>query len=69
MDLNLTGKNAIVCGSTQGLGLASAIELALLGANITLMARDENKLKDAVKNLASAEWTTTRLYCCRFPIP
>ncbi len=53
MDLNLTGKNAIVCGSTQGLGLASAMELALLGANVTLMARDENKLKDAVKNLAT----------------
>ena len=53
MDLNLTGKNAIVCGSTQGLGLACAIELALLGANVTLMARDEKKLQDAVKNLAA----------------
>jgi len=52
MHLNLTGKKAIVCGSTQGLGLASAIELALLGANVTLMARDEKKLKDVVKNLA-----------------
>jgi 3-oxoacyl-[acyl-carrier protein] reductase len=55
MDLNLTGKNAIVCGSTQGLGLASATELALLGANVTLMARDEKKLKDAVKNLAATD--------------
>ena len=51
MNLNLTGKNAIVCGSTQGLGWASAIELALLGANVTLMARDEKKLKEAIKNL------------------
>ncbi len=45
MNLNLSGKNALVCGSSQGLGLASAIELALLGANITLMARNEEKLK------------------------
>jgi len=51
MNLNLTGKKAIVCGSTQGLGFASAIELALLGAEVTLMARDENKLKEAIKKL------------------
>ena len=51
MNLDLTGKNAIVCGSTQGLGFASAIELALLGAEVTLMASDEKKLKEAVKKL------------------
>lgn len=55
MNLNLTGKNAIVCGSTQGLGLASAIELALLGANVTLMSRDEKKLNEALKNLSVSE--------------
>lgn len=51
MDLNLYGKYAIVCGSTQGLGYASAVELALLGANVTLIARDENKLISAVGTL------------------
>jgi 3-oxoacyl-[acyl-carrier protein] reductase len=51
MNLDLTGKNAVVCGSTQGLGLASAQELALLGAQITLVARNEDKLKDAVQTL------------------
>ena len=35
MNLDLTDKYAIVCGSTQGLGFASAVELALLGANVT----------------------------------
>jgi len=45
MDLNLFGRHALVCGSTQGIGKASAIELAQLGATITLLARDENKLK------------------------
>ena len=48
MDLNLKGKSALVCGSTQGLGLASAIEIALLGATVILMARDEEKLKSVV---------------------
>ncbi|MDP4285144.1 MAG: SDR family oxidoreductase [Bacteroidota bacterium] len=51
MNLDLTGKTAIVCGSSQGLGLATAIELSLLGAEVTLMARNENKLKEAVKKL------------------
>jgi 3-oxoacyl-[acyl-carrier protein] reductase len=51
MNLDLTGKRAVVCGSTQGIGKASAIELALLGANITLIARDEDKLKATVKEL------------------
>ncbi len=55
MNLDLTGKNALVCGSTQGIGKASAIEIALLGANVTLVARDENKLKEVVKELDSSK--------------
>jgi len=55
MNLDLTGKNALVCGSTQGIGLASAQELALLGANITLLARNEEKLKEAVSSLDSSQ--------------
>jgi 3-oxoacyl-[acyl-carrier protein] reductase len=51
MNLNLTGKTALVCGSTQGLGLASAIELSLLGANVTLLSRNEEKLKEAIQKL------------------
>ena len=51
MNLDLTGKIALVCGSTQGIGRASAEELALLGANVTLMARDEDKLKDVMDSL------------------
>jgi len=51
MNLSLEGKNAIVCGSTQGIGLASAEELALLGANCTLLARNEEALKAAIHSL------------------
>ena len=51
MNLSLEGKNAIVCGSTQGIGLAIATELALLGASCTLVARNEDALKEAVEKL------------------
>lgn len=51
MNLDLTGKNALVCGSTQGIGKAAAVELALLGANVTLLARNEEKLKTTIGEL------------------
>src|SRR5260221_11312728 len=53
MDLNLKGKRAVVCGSTQGIGKAAAIELALLGAHVTLLAREEGKLKEVAKELST----------------
>jgi len=51
MDQDLSGKRAIVCGSTQGIGKASAIELSNLGANVTLVARNEDKLKAVLAEL------------------
>lgn len=51
MHLSLEGKNAIICGSSQGIGLAIAEELALLGANCTLMARNESTLQAALQTL------------------
>ncbi len=55
MNLDLTGKNALVCGSTQGIGLAAAQELALLGANVTLLARNKEKLSETVSSLDSSQ--------------
>ncbi len=54
MNLSLLNKTAIICGSTQGIGLATAIELAELGANCILMARNENALQESVKLLPVA---------------
>jgi 3-oxoacyl-[acyl-carrier protein] reductase len=51
MDMNLTGKHALVCGASQGIGLASAIELAKLGADVTLLARREDVLKQLAAEL------------------
>ena len=53
MNLDLTGKTAVVCGSTQGIGWAAAQELASLGATVVLVARDEEKLKACLPLLAS----------------
>ncbi len=47
MNLNLSGKTALVCGSSQGMGQAIAIQLANQGANIVLFARNKQAL-DAV---------------------
>lgn len=51
MELSLKNKNALISGSTQGIGLAIAKELAALGANCTLIARNEDALKTAVAAL------------------
>ena len=51
MNLNLKNKNALVCGSTQGIGKATAIILAEEGANVTLIARNKEKLKSVLAEL------------------
>ena len=54
MKIDLSGKHALVCGSTKGIGLAIAQQFAILGAQVTLMARNEELLKKAVKDLPAA---------------
>jgi len=66
MNLDLKNKNAIVCGSTQGIGEASAIELAKLGANITLIARNENKLFDVLNDLDKSQGQIHSFLCIDF---
>jgi 3-oxoacyl-[acyl-carrier protein] reductase len=50
--ISLKGKTALVCGSTQGIGKAIAIQLAECGANIILLARNEDKLKSVLNELS-----------------
>jgi 3-oxoacyl-[acyl-carrier protein] reductase len=51
MDLKINNKNALVCGSTQGIGKATAIALAKEGVNVTLVARNRDKLKAVLAEL------------------
>jgi 3-oxoacyl-[acyl-carrier protein] reductase len=55
MNTSLKGKTAVVCGSTQGIGWATANQLASMGARIILVARNEEKLKNALGQLPSNE--------------
>ncbi len=51
MNLDLKGKNALVGGSSRGIGKASAMELAALGANVTLISRSPEIMADVLKEL------------------
>lgn len=53
MNLNLLGKNAFVGGSSKGIGWASAVELALMGANVTIVSRSEEALQQKVALLSN----------------
>jgi len=53
MNLNLNSKYALVCGSTQGIGKATALALVEEGAHVTLIARNEEKLKQVLRELPS----------------
>jgi len=55
MQIQLINKNALVAGSTQGIGKAAAIELSHAGANITLLARNEQKLQETLLLLDTSQ--------------
>ena len=55
MNLDLSGKHALVCGASEGIGRATAIELAQLGASVTLLARRAEVLEDIAAALPRAQ--------------
>lgn len=69
MNLDLRHKQAIVCGSTQGIGKAIALELAELGAAVTLIARNEEALKATKQELSTAAGQLHAYLCVDFSKP
>lgn len=69
MNLDLSGKTAVVCGSSQGIGKACAIELAKLGANICLIARNGQRLSEVKSELATEGGQQHDLIAVDFSVP
>lgn len=54
MDLSLRGRHALVCGASRGIGRAAAVEIAELGAEVTVAARSGEALESVVAELREA---------------
>jgi NAD(P)-dependent dehydrogenase (short-subunit alcohol dehydrogenase family) len=54
MDLDLTGKVALVTGSTRGIGLATALGLARMGAQVIVNGRTEPPVAEAIAKIKGA---------------
>ncbi|MGB1017731.1 MAG: SDR family oxidoreductase [Chitinophagales bacterium] len=69
MNLDLQGKNALVCGGSKGIGKAIALELAILGANVTLCSRSEDILQSAALELDTSNGNTHDYFTADFSKP
>ncbi len=68
-DYGLNGRRAIACGSTQGIGRACAMRFAQLGAEVTLIARDEAALKKVLQELPTDSGRKHRYVVADFSQP
>lgn len=69
MNLDLKDKNAMICGATAGIGKATAMQLAAMGASITLVARNKHKLKATLAQLTSQDNQTHNYLVADFTNP
>jgi len=54
MDLGISGKNALICAASKGLGRACALSLAREGAHVTIVARTPGPLEAAAEDIRAA---------------
>ena len=66
MNLSLKNKHAFVCGGTDGIGKASALVMAEYGCEITLIARNENKLNLVLSELSIGNNQEHSSVCANF---
>ena len=69
MNLSLNNKHAIFCGSTDGIGKASALLMAQRGASITLVARNQKKLDQTLSELSTDHGQVHFSLCADFNEP
>ncbi|GHE84985.1 SDR family oxidoreductase [Thalassotalea profundi] len=69
MNIDLTNKSALVCGSSQGIGKACAIELAQLGANVTLFSRNKASLEKVLTILDTSKNQQHKILIADFSKP
>ncbi len=66
MNLNLKEQHAVVCGSSQGIGKAAALEVALLGANVSLLARNQAGLDAVLAELDTSQGQQHKIVLAEF---
>src|SRR5262245_58071560 len=69
MNLDLAGKRALVCGASQGIGRAAAIELAALGASVTVCGRNAEALERVRATLPTKAGQTHLILVADFAKP
>lgn len=69
MIIQLQGKRAFVCGATQGIGKAIALQLAKSGASVTICARNELALKQTINELDTSYHQEHSYLCADFSKP
>lgn len=69
MDIDLSSKRALVCGSSQGIGRACAIELANLGASVTLFSRNQASLENVKNELSITQGQQHQMLIADFSNP
>ncbi len=69
MNIDLKNKRAIVCGSSQGIGRSVAIELAVSGADVILVARNEDSLRKVLRELPASKSQNHNIVVADFSEP
>src|SRR5262245_26388408 len=69
MDLGITGRRAIVCGGSRGLGRGCAAALAREGARVWLVARSREALEQAAREIATATGIAVEAVCADVATP
>jgi len=64
IQIDLTGKRALICGASQGIGEATALMFAKAGASVVLLARSEDKLAALVKKLEQLNPNQKHQFIC-----